>query len=635
MGIRCLAGWAVAAAALAAPAAASAAPDTPDPGFGVDGVVRTGFPGRVAQAAGMILDRAGRPVVVAKTESTELGILRLGPDGALEPGFLGTRPLGVGVDSQLTELAEHGDGYVAGGWIETMAGAPRFALVRWDAGGAPDAAFGVVGDALDAGELAALAVDPAQRIVAVGRSGARIRVARYVGDGTRDAVFSRTHDFTGLVDEEASGVVVEPDGRVMLAGTAATVPGGERHFLLVALTASGAIDATFGLQGTVTLDVGDGMPAVRAMARQPDGKLVFAGTTDAGGAGGGVVARLLPDGSPDPTFSNDGIARVGVAGAIVEDVVVQPDGKIVAVGTIGDESFFARFRPGGVRDPGFGVDGVVRQALGPGGLTGVGVAGGGRIVGGGRAGGAIVASALTGGDTSEPGLAMTADGLGDLVTFTISATNRGADPAHDARVDVTPPPGLAARAITGPGGSCGGTSCALGVLPAGATARVTLLARAKAPGPLPASAVVSTSTFDADPGNNSASVTGTARRNRVVRRDRTKPVLKLRLPAKRLKQVRRFLRLRVTTSEPVSVRFTGRAKQVKTLVRSRRVALERKGKHRVTLKLTKAGRKAVKQASRKRKGKRKPRRLKVVVAARATDRAGHSSTAKVRKTMRR
>jgi hypothetical protein len=164
---------------------------------------------------------------------------------------------------------------------------------------------------------------------------------------------------------------------------------------------------------------------------------------------------------------------------------------------------------------------------------------------------------------------------------------------------------------------------------------VTLLARAKAPGALPASAVVSASTFDADPANNAASVTGTARRNRVVHRDRTKPVLKLRLPAKRLKKVRRFLRLRVTTSEAASVRFTGRAKKVKSLVRARRVPLAKKGTHKVTLKLTAAGRKAVKQAAKKRKGKKKPRRLAVVVTARATDRAGNDAVKTLRKTLRR
>jgi uncharacterized delta-60 repeat protein/uncharacterized repeat protein (TIGR01451 family) len=634
MGSRRLARWLAVVAVLAAPAAAHAAPGTPDPGFGAGGMVVSGALGTV-EAAGMILDRAGRPVVVAKTGPMEVGILRLDPAGVLDAPFSGTRPLGVAGDSRLVEVAEHGDGYVAGGWIEATPGDRRFALVRWDAGGAPDPTF-VVEDRLDAGddEVRALAVDSAQRVVAVGRSGNRIGVARYGAGGVRDVPFSGPHNFTGVTEEEASGVVVEPAGRVLVAGTG-VVPEGERRFLLVAFTPSGAIDPTFAGGGPVTLDVGDGIAAVRSMARQPDGKVLVGGTTDEAGGGGGVVARFLPDGTPDPAFSTDGIARIGLTDAVVEDVAVQSDGKVVAVGTVAGESFFARFRPGGALDRGFGANGVVRQPLGPGGLAGVGVAASGRIVGGGRAGGAIVLSALTGGDSSDPGLGMTADGLGDLVTFTISATNRGVDPARDVRVDVTPPPGLAARALVGPGGRCGGTTCPLGVVPAGATRRVTLLVRARRPGLLPASARVSTPTFDADPRNNTASVTGTARRNRVVRRDRTKPVLKLRLRVRRLRQVRRRLPLRITVSESASVRLTARATGVKRFVRPRRVALGRKGRHRVGLALTPAGRKAVRQAVRKRKGAKARRGFVVVVGAKATDRAGNARSARSRQRLRR
>lgn len=590
----------------------------------------------------MVLDRAARPVMVAKTGATELGILRLTAAGRPDPGFAsGTRSLGVGGDAELTELVEHGDGYVAGGWVEPTPGDRRFALVRWSASGAPGFE---VADPADPGEIGGLTVDGAARIVAAGRSGDRIAVVRYSAGGARDAGFSRVHDLVGVSGEEASGVVVEPSGRVLVAGTG-VVAGGERRFLVLALTPSGTIDTAFGAGGAVTLDVGDGTAAVRAMARQPDGKLVVAGTTDTGGAGGGVVARLLPDGRPDPAFSSDGIARTGLAAATVEALALQPDGKIVAAGGAGGDSFIARFRPGGARDPGFGADGIVLRSLGPAGpdaLAGVGVAASGRIVGGGRAGGALVLTALTGGDTSEPGLAMTAEGLGDLVTFTLSATNRGADPAQGVRVDVAPPGGLAAGAITTTApGTCAGTACALGTIAAGATARITMLVRARRPGPLPASAQLSTSTFDADPTNNGAAVTGVATRNRVAHPDRTKPKVRLRLPVRRLRQVRRLLRVRVTTSEAISIRFTARArKRVKRLVRPRRVALTRKGTQRVTLQLTKAGRKAVAQARRKVKGKRRRaararRRLVVVIAARATDRAGNSSSARVRKTVRR
>jgi uncharacterized delta-60 repeat protein/uncharacterized repeat protein (TIGR01451 family) len=654
MGLRRLAGW-TAAALLAVPAIALAAPDTPDPGFGTGGTVLANFTGRTPSAAGMTLDGAGRPVVVAKTGPMELGVMRLLPDGKPDPAFhpagqpgAVTMPLGATGESLLTDVAVQADGrYLVGGWIEETPGDRRFALVRFSATGDPDATFRFVRDRLDAGddEIHALALQPDQKIVAAGRAGDRIGVARYTPSGAVDPAFTQLHDVGGpaVTGEEASGVVVEPSGRILLAGTG--VVAGERRFLLAALTPTGTADLTFGTGGYVTLDVGDGAAAVRTMKRQADGKLLVAGSTDGAGGGGGVLVRFLPDGTPDPSFSTDGIARLGVPGAIAEDIAVQPDGKVVAVGaadsaTGSADSLIARFRPGGAHDPGFGTGGVVRRSLGPAGpdrLTGVGVAADGGIVGGGLVGGAgasLAVTRLTGGDSSDPALAMTAKNLGTLVTFTISASNPGADPARDVKVTVAPPPGLAASALSTAAGGCAGGVCSVGTLAPGATARMTLLARAKRLGPLTASASVAGATFDADPGNNTASATGTATPNRVVRRDRTKPAIKLRLRSKRLKQIRRHLTLRVKLSEPGSARFTvrsGTGKRAKAFVSTRRVSFGRKGNKRVTLKLTTAGRKAVKQQLKRKQG----RRLTLTIAARATDRAGNKRAATLRRTLRR
>jgi uncharacterized delta-60 repeat protein/uncharacterized repeat protein (TIGR01451 family) len=531
---------------------------------------------------------------------------------------------------------------VAGGWVEQAPGDRSFALVRYSAAGAFDAGFGVVLDSPGTGddEIDALAVQPDGRIVAAGRSGNRIGVTRYSPDGTPEAAFPRLHDYAGVTEERASGVVVEPGGRIMLAGTG--VVDGERRFLLAALTPAGAVDGSFGDGGIVTLDVGEGDADVRSLERQPDGKLLAAGTTDGDGGGGGVVARFLPDGTPDGGFSTDGVARLGVAGAIVEDVALQADGKVVAAGAVepgaatGD-SIVARFRPGGVRDPGFGSDGIVRRsfgAVGPDGLTGVGVAAGGGIVAGGvtrGAGPSLVLTRLTGGDASDPALAMTAEALGDLVTFTVTASNPGADAAHDVNVTVAPPGGVAATALTTAGGVCAGTSCALGTLAAGATRRMTLLARASAPGPLTASAQVAGTTFDSNPDNNSASATGTATANRVVHRDRTKPKLALRLPAKRIKHVRKRVKLVVRTSEAATVVVRTRATwagKTRTFARTRTVKLPKRGAKTVRLTLTRAGRNAVMH-------RKRLRRLDLSIKARARDKAGNKRTRTLRKTLRR
>ena len=291
--------------------------------------------------------------------------MRLAPDGA--PDFATTTSLGPGTDSLLTDVAERpGGGYVAGGWVEQAPGDRRFALARYSAAGAFDAGHDRL--ARRGRRRDRRARRPARRADRRRRPLREPHRRHPLLAGGMPRPRSRGCTTSAAVTgERASGVVVEPGGRIVLAGTG--VADGERRFLLAALTPAGAVDPAFGDGGIVTLDVGDGDAAVRSLERQPDGKLLVAGTTDGAGGGGGVVARFLPDGTPDAGFSTDGIARLGVPGAIVEDVALQADGKVVAAGAVepgaatGD-SIVARFRPGGVRDPGFGSDGVARRSFG-------------------------------------------------------------------------------------------------------------------------------------------------------------------------------------------------------------------------------------------------------------------------------
>jgi uncharacterized repeat protein (TIGR01451 family) len=241
-----------------------------------------------------------------------------------------------------------------------------------------------------------------------------------------------------------------------------------------------------------------------------------------------------------------------------------------------------------------------------------------------------VATRLVGGDSSDPAIAVSAEALGDLVSFTITATNPGADPARDVTVSVTRPGAVAASALSTAAGDCAATGCALGTLAPGALRRMTLLARAKAPGGLTAGARIAASTFDSNLGNNSATATGVATRNRVAHRDLTPPRVRLRLPARRIREVRRRVKLAVRTSEAASVVVRtkwvvgGRAR---TFARTRTVRLRRKGTKIVRLVVTPAGRR---YAHRKH-----VRRLELAVTARARDRSGNKRTKRLTKTLRR
>ena len=93
--------------------------------------------------------------------------------------------------------------------------------------------------------------------------------------------------------------------------------------------------------GFATLPFG-GDDVLTALALQPDGKLVVAGLTFSPTGVGNVFARLgETDGFFDDTFADIGTITLdfGSPSMQVDDVALQPDGRIVYTGTIDRNGF--------------------------------------------------------------------------------------------------------------------------------------------------------------------------------------------------------------------------------------------------------------------------------------------------------
>ena len=120
-----------------------------------------------------------------------------------------------------------------------------------------------------------------------------------------------------------------------------------------------------------------------AVTNGPGGSFYAAGWTSPGGDNAMVLAKLGSDGKLDPAFGQGGMATVNVAvgGRSVEvarAVAVQPDGKILisgpfekdpkARGTAAKDTDIAvlRFDATGQPDPSFGKGGTARIDIGPG-----------------------------------------------------------------------------------------------------------------------------------------------------------------------------------------------------------------------------------------------------------------------------
>jgi len=222
-------------------------------------------------------------------------------------------------------------------------------------------------------ELSAVAVQPDGKIVVGGHMHptsptARFLVARYNTDGSLDPTFNTSGTTPGTQqisfvagnDEQATSLIIQPDGKILISGES------NNGYLAVArLNIDGGLDSTFGAGGRVYRRLNGGDTA-EAMALQPDGKILLAGTT--GGANYGVD-RLLPDGSVDTTFgAGTGYISdtVGAAANHISTIAVLPSGGILVAGTVAlanSFSFITAYTASGVVDTSFGTAGTVTMSV--------------------------------------------------------------------------------------------------------------------------------------------------------------------------------------------------------------------------------------------------------------------------------
>jgi uncharacterized delta-60 repeat protein len=165
--------------------------------------------------------------------------------------------------------------------------------------------------------------------------------------------------------DEANAVVVQPDGKVVMAGSASDDANIGGDFVIARLLTTGALDTTFGAGGVVRIDLGGTDDAANALLLQPDGKIVVGGTrgSQADFNFDFALVRLDADGTPDNTFGTAGRVTADFGGNAedrINALALQPDNKIVAagIGTSGNNmAAVARYNPNGTPDTTFGTGG--------------------------------------------------------------------------------------------------------------------------------------------------------------------------------------------------------------------------------------------------------------------------------------
>jgi uncharacterized delta-60 repeat protein len=159
-----------------------------------------------------------------------------------------------------------------------------------------------------------------------------------------------------------SAAALQADGKIVMVG------GSTSDFVLARFNANGTLDPSFDGDGKVITDMIPGgivQETAKAVAIQPDGKIVVVGDTRVGLPFAFALARYNPDGTLDSSFGNGGKVTSGVSGRTFA-VVIQPDGSIVVAGddTATEDFRLARYTTNGSLDSSFGSGGQVTTDLG-------------------------------------------------------------------------------------------------------------------------------------------------------------------------------------------------------------------------------------------------------------------------------
>jgi uncharacterized delta-60 repeat protein len=328
----------------------------------------------------------GKIVVVGTSSGPELSLARYNPDGSLDTGFNGDGMVRFNSSSPLffypSAVTVDGSGRTLVAGSGSPLNLSTFFVLRLNPDGSPDATFGhgglatvVFGSGANFDRASGIAVDAGGRIVLAGTAssnpepstGPDFALARLNPDGSLDPTFGTggetTVSFgTGFTFDSASGLAIDPAGRIIVAGTTDN----NSDLAVTRLDANGHLDGSFGVGGKTTVAFPAGSLTVAGVALDPQSRIVVAGTTGPAF----VVTRLDANGNLDGSFGQGGEATVGFAGAtaVAAGLAIDPLGRIAVAGTASNSTTVniavALLQPSGLPDVDFGINGEVTTNLG-------------------------------------------------------------------------------------------------------------------------------------------------------------------------------------------------------------------------------------------------------------------------------
>lgn len=260
--------------------------------------------------------------------------------------------------------------------IPTSGAARVFVIARYKTNGTLDSTFGTNGSVIQSLSTSptgpsvanAVKIQPDGKIIAGGYAtitgaGTDFALVRCDSTGTLDTTFGGdgivTVDIAGNSDG-CTSLVIQPDGKIVASGYG-TLTGFNNDFAVMRFNTDGSLDNTFDADGIVTTDLGSNSDAGISVTLNSQNKIIVGGL----GPNSAIITQYNTNGSPDISFSSDGIQIISVSSFTDgRSVAIQNDDKIVLAGnsyhpTNSDEFLLARLNTDGSLDITFGTNGIV------------------------------------------------------------------------------------------------------------------------------------------------------------------------------------------------------------------------------------------------------------------------------------
>jgi uncharacterized delta-60 repeat protein len=268
-----------------------------DTSFGDAGKVTTSIGGKNDSLESVVIQGDGKIVVAGwfnARSNNDFAVVRYNANGTLDTSFneTGKAAADFGADAYGQSVAVHGDGriVVAGYTTKSWESKKQCSLACFKANGSLDTSFNGTGKlTTDFGgdgnaEGRSVAVQTDGKIVVAGYATAgnteKFALARYSADGTLDTSFGdsgRVMTAVGISGSNATGVVLQKDGKIVVAGYAVNNSGTDYDFACVRYNTDGKVDQSFGDGGKIMTSVGQGDIKANSLAVQ-DGKIIVAGS---------------------------------------------------------------------------------------------------------------------------------------------------------------------------------------------------------------------------------------------------------------------------------------------------------------------------------------------------------------------